>query len=641
MAPRSPRRRALALASLLIPLATLGVVASFAPATAQTSEHIPSYRVAMTVRSDGTLHVVEHITYDFGSNEHHGIFRDIPVKAPYDDRYDRIYEVHVDSVQGSPGTPDKTATSRDGPLLQLKIGDPNTTITGRHSYTITYDVTGALNGFADHVELYWNAIGTEWEVPIDSASATVSVPASIQRVACFAGPLGSSLPCSHAKTAGRTASFKQTSLDPGEGLTVVVGFPKGSVPDPKPILHERWTLARAFSATPATVLPAVALLALAVLAIGRLLWTRGRDVRYVGSPVDATYGSAGGEEQRVPLLEHGATPVEYAPPDGVLAGQVGVLVDESAGPLDVTATIVDLAVRGYIRIEEIPKRWIFGKPDWRLVELKSPDEHLVGYERVLLEELFSIDDPDDDGVGQYAGAPGALAPGEMPPPPDTQALERARSMPHVRLSKLRQHFATQLKKVEDELYDDVTNRKWFAGRPDKVRARWAGWGVALLIAGVVLVFVVSRNTHAGLVALPVPIAGALLMWASHRMPRRTAKGTALVRRIFGFRTYIETAEKQEARFQEQENIFSKYLPYAVVFGCTEKWARAFGQLDQEVRNAGWYVGPDPFTAASLSSSIESFATVAAGTITTSASGSSGFSGGGAGGGGGGGGGGSW
>jgi uncharacterized membrane protein len=118
----------------------------------------------------------------------------------------------------------------------------------------------------------------------------------------------------------------------------------------------------------------------------------------------------------------------------------------------------------------------------------------------------------------------------------------------------------------------------------------------------------------------------------------------MLRRVFGFRRYIDTAEVQEAKFDEQVNLFTRYLPYAVVFGAVERWARAFhGLADQEIQPS-WYVGSHPFTAVAFASSIDHFSVTTAGSIasTPGTSGVSGFSGGGfSGGGGGGGGGGSW
>ena len=128
------------------------------------------------------------------------------------------------------------------------------------------------------------------------------------------------------------------------------------------------------------------------------------------------------------------------------------------------------------------------------------------------------------------------------------------------------------------------------------------------------------------------------------MPRRTATGTGALRRVWGFRRFIDESEKERARFAEQQHLFSEYLPYAVVFGATDKWARAFAGLDDTLPATPWYTGVHPFTVAGFSQSMDGFATTTAGTIasTPAASGSSGFGGGGfSGGGGGGGGGGSW
>jgi hypothetical protein len=589
-----------------------------AVAGAQGEEAIHSFAIDITVRSDGSLLVEEAIEYDFGTAPHHGIFRDIPDRLTYDGRYDRVFPIDVLSVEGPPGTPTHYVIQHDGNLFRIKIGDADRTITGTHVYRITYRVEGAINGFPDHDELYWNALGTEWQVPIDSVSVTVRAPSDIQRVACFAGPAGSNLPCERASAGGGSATFSQAGLGPFEGLTIVVGLPKSAVPSPHPILRERWTLQRAFSVTPLTAGLAGAIALLAALGLGYLFWVNGRDRRALGSPVDIAYATSQGGEQPVPLFEHGPTPVEYAPPDEIRPGQVGTLVDEVANPLDVTATIVDLAVRGYLRIEEIPKRGLFGKPDWRLVRLKESDG-LLPYEGLLLKYIFR-DEDEEEGAADRDGGPA------------------------VKLSGLRRHFSARLRSVQDSLYEDAVKRGWFAGRPDRVRHNWTRRGWVAAMGGTALVVLAAAKTHLALIALPIALGGLALVFGARWMPRRTPKGTGLVRRVLGFKTYIETAEVEESKFAERKNLFSQYLPYAVVFGCTEKWARAFAHLGDQPPETSWYVGPNPFTVATFTSSIDDFSVATAGTITSTPAGSgvSGFGGGGfSGGGGGGGGGGSW
>lgn len=599
-------RRILSL--LLVAVAALLVLAP-GRAQAQTGgEHVSSYDVDLSVEPNGDLVVRETIDYDFGSFPRHGIFRDIPVRLHYDSRYDRVYPLKVLSVEGSPGTPVQHKTSDVGNEKQIKIGDPNRTITGAHTYVVTYRVRGAANGFPDHDELYWNPIGLGWDVPIDRATATVHVPGTVTQATCFAGPVQSRLPCSNQRVDGATASFTQDGLAPREGLTVVVGMPKGAIPEPKPILDERWTANRAFARTPATVGVSAGLSLLALAGAVLLGWRTGRDERFVGSPVDVAFGNASGDVEPVPLLDRTETPVEYEPPDKVRPGQIGTLVDEVANPLDVTATIVDLAVRGYLRIEEIPKQGWFGKPDWNLVRLKDDTDDLLQYERTLFHALLPA-----SGV-------------------------------EVKLSSLRNTFSKHIHEVQDALYDDAVANGWFLARPDRIRTRWTALGVVVLAAGIGLTVLLAARTHAGLLGLPLVVAGAALLALRNKMPRRTAKGTGTLRRAFGFRRFIEESEKDRARFAERQNLFSEYLPYAVVFGATEKWARAFEGLAAEPPDTSWYVGAHPFSYPMFAHSMDGFAVASAGTLTSTPSGSggSGFGGGGfSGGGGGGGGGGSW
>jgi len=578
------------------------------PAFAQTGEAIRSYDVTIQIRTDDSIRVTEVIEYDFGATQHHGIFRDVPTREAYDDRYDRVFPLHVESVSATGGaSADYEVSNEPGGITRIKIGDPDVTTTGVHTYTIVYTVGAAMNGFPDHDELYWNAIGDQWEVPVDHATATVEAPAEISDAACYAGPLNAHTACDRQKIAGETARFTQRGLFPFEAFTVVVALPKGAVAEPHPQLVEPWSIGRAFSRTPETLGLSGGLLLLVIAFCGWLFWTRGRDRRYVGSPVDQTMGNPTGDSQAVPLFERGVAPVEFAPPEDLRPGQVGTIVDEQANTLDVTATIVDLAVRGYLTIEEIPKEGWFGKPDWTLHRTDKADGDLLTYERTLLTGLFK--DGNDPA-----------------------------------LSSLKRTFSERLTKVEDELYADAVTRGWFLKRPDTIRASWHARGAVLFIAGVALTFVLAKWTTFALAGIPVVVAGLLLTVGARWMPSKTAKGTAIARRVGGFRTVIETAETHMSRWAEEQKVFTRYLPYAIVFGCTEKWAKAFEGLQLMPPDTTWYRSSRPFIYADFGRTLDDFSVTTGGTIasTPASSGSSGFSGGGfSGGGGGGGGGGSW
>jgi uncharacterized membrane protein YgcG len=621
---------AVACATAAAALAT--ILATPAGASAQSgAERVVSYDARIAIQRDGSILVTEQITYDFGSHQRHGIFRVIPVRLRYNGSYDRIYPVDVRSVYSDTAGSGYTVDN-NGSTVGIRIGDPNRTVTGVHAYWLTYQVRGSLNRFADHDELYWNAVGNQWDVPIGRASVRVSAPVAVTRAACFAGPPGSTAACQQAVVTGGVAHFSQAGLGPGDGLTVVVAIPKGVVASPGPILRERWSLQRAFALTPVSAGVAGGLLAvLAVL--GAMVLVRGRDRRYSGPAAGVVDRAPVPAEEAVPLSDRGEPLMESAPPPGVRPGQAGTLLDGVANPRDATGTIVDLAVRGYLRIEDAPLDQmpkeaatvsLWEPKDWRLVRLDKTGG-LLDYEQILLDGLFQ-----DATTGS----------GE----------------PSTRLSELGPGFGGRLRQAQDALYTDVAARGWFTARPDRVRRRWLLIGCALFVTGTAAVVVAAAFSHLALIPVPVALAGVVLIGCARWMPVRTAKGTDLARRLLGFRSYLTTTAAGPARPVGQAEVLDDYLPYAIVFGCTEQWAEVSAAVADADQVPSWYRSRGPYVPGSLSSlsrsfyyfsPIYQFASTTSNWIATHSassggSGSSGFSGGGfSGGGGGGGGGGSW
>ena len=602
---RSLRRAAALIGACGIVVVTGVVGAAPAPA-AFGQEGINQITVDLTARRDGTLDVVESIEYDFGVVPRHGIIRVIPDRRRFDNHHDRRFPIAVTSVTASGGASAKRSVSQKGTNLEIKIGDAKRTTTGVHTYVIAYSVRGAFDRFPDHDELNWNAVGTEWSVPIGQVTVRLHAPAPITKVACEEGYLNSRFPCTSALVVpGATgARFANGLLQANQGVTVVAAMPRDTFATVGPILAKHWTLDQGFALTRDTVGGAIGLAVLMIGGIFALAWSVGRDRRYVGSATDAVFGNPTGASERVGVFDDHTTPLEYSPPDKLRPGQIGTLVDEVAGPLDVSATIIDLAVRKYLSIEEVPKEHWFGHADWRLTRLELNDP-LLRYERLLLDALF-------------AGTDGT-----------------------VLLSSLKTKFHESLESVEHALYDDAVSRGWFLRRPDKARAFWHGIALAAILGGAGLTILLAWRTSYGLLGLPFVLAGIVLSTTSHAMPRRTPKGTATTRRVLGFRRFISESERDRAKFAEQAHLFSEYLPYAIVFGVVERWAKTFEGLDG-VPDTSWYHSTMPFNAIAFSHSINGFSTTSVGTMqsTPAGTGSSGFSGG-VGGGGGGGGGGSW
>jgi len=518
--------------------AVLGAAALALTAAPAMAEAAITDEVTMTLSKGGTLHVVEKISGTEGE-----IKRTFLTRTRYDDASDRLYE--ISNVKG-------------GTLA----GD---VLTVTAPATVEYDVKGAVTAGGGVEELRWLAVNG-WSVPVAKATVKVSGPGQVQSLSCFAGELTSAIGCTSAAMdhSAAQADFEQTGLAIGQALTVVVGFPKGASGG-GPILDKRFSLAGAFALSPVTGGALAALLVLLLGGVGLLYRVRGRDARIADH-------------------EKGAiTPVHdghFAPPDGVRPGQIGTLVDEQADVVDVTATIVDLAVRGYLRIDEQPRQ-TYDAPDWTLVKLPGePAQQLLPYEQALYDAIFD---------GREA----------------------------VLLSQLSGSFATHLGKVRDALYTDVVTQGWFARRPDAERTRWTTIGAVLMVVGVLSTAALAWFTSYGLLGLALIIAGGALAVGGQYMPAKTAKGSAALAHTLGFRQYLFSGDLGDIPDKHRVELFSRYLPYAVIFDGVEHWSRVVASVTgdgSETDNLYWYHGPAEWDLSKFAGSMRTFTTTTSGAI---------------------------
>jgi hypothetical protein len=604
----------LAAAALVVPLFALQASA------AAGDGYIGQYDVDITINDDGSLDVSEMIGYTF-TDRSHGIYRIIPNRYPVsepftpessettiDTSYDRVVDIKDVRVISPSGAPTDLQISQEGSVLSIRVGDPDTTVKGTQFYLLRYRVEGALNSFDGYDELYWDAIGTEWSVPILRSTVRVEAP-RIKDGRCFTGLYGGVQQCDETSVSATSFTAEEGGVGDGKGVSIVVTMPPGTVDVPPPVYEQRWSLQRAFALTPATVGAAAAVLLLGAAGIWWLV-RRGRDRRFVGQiPGLAPLSDVASAEEMRPFGDSGEGPVEWAPPDDLRPGLLGTLIDEQANVLDVTATIVDLAVRGYLRIDEIPDKGLFSSRDWQLVQLKGGDTELLAYEQKLFAALFS---------GRNT----------------------------VRLSKLKQTFAEDLKRVQSSMYDELVYRNWYRRRPDSTRTTWGVVGFAAVAVAVGATYLLASYTHFGVVGVALVIGAVGVWFASRDMPARTGHGSAVLARTLGFRRYLATAEAGQIRFEEGTDVFSRYLPYAIVFGEAERWAKVFATLAAAGGAAAtmpavaWYTSPHAFSFGEFGNSVNAFSVNASGSISAAAASSSGggggFSGGGFGGGGGGG-----
>ncbi len=217
------------------------------------------------------------------------------------------------------------------------------------------------------------------------------------------------------------------------------------------------------------------------------------------------------------------------------------------------------------------------------------------------------------------------------------------------LSDLKNHFSKTLSSVKDQMYDEVLSRSWFRKSPQRQRALWQALGFLMIGAGAVLLFVLGFTMRGvdRTAGLSLPVSSGLLLGAGvliggifvvilgRRVPAKTAEGSAVLAQSLGFRQYLETAEAGQIRWEEAQDVFSRYLPYAIVFGVAERWAKTFEQVaaaaaagGQPVLMPTWYIwhGAAFPNFGGIVSGVDTFSSTAAGTFqsTPGSSGGSGF-----------------
>ncbi|NHB85654.1 DUF2207 domain-containing protein [Tessaracoccus sp. HDW20] len=241
-----------------------------------------------------------------------------------------------------------------------------------------------------------------------------------------------------------------------------------------------------------------------------------RDDIYLGLTPGLT--PAGNEQANIGRAS-GRAPVavQFNPPKGATPGEIGTLFDTTADDVDVSATIVDLAVRGFLKIESQGK-------GFTLYATNPPQgERLASYEAKLLADLFE-------------GAP---------------------SVTHKELrTESHQH---DLGNARSGLYGAVVQKGWFKANPNTAQAKPVTIGLVSLIGAGVVAFMLSRLGWS-LIAIPLAVFGLGLIVMSGKFRTRTAQGSAYLAQAKGFEMYLRTAEKETLRFEEGEDIFSKYLP---------------------------------------------------------------------------------
>jgi len=343
----------------------------------EAARSIPHYAETVVLDADGTAHVTVDLTFDFGGEPGHGPFLTVPEQEPTDDGRTRAYEVSNVTAVSPSGAPADVQVDDDGQTATIRVGDPDVgDVDGVQTYRIGYDVSDLVDPDAttgDGDQLYWDAIGTAWQVPLGDVSIDVSGPADVERVECFAGTSGSAEACDAADQVGGHAVFHQASVEPGDGLTVAVGWPAGTFPDASPVfVDDQADDGSAASSVDGSGSDIDDDLAQQLIDGG----TSGYDDGEI--PGSTFFGlGAGG---LVALLVGGFVVI------AILA--VRRSSRPGAKPEQPTAEVHELARRGYLRIDRTKSAGQVSTLDWNLVPLRPADSGLSQRERAWYVALF-------------------------------------------------------------------------------------------------------------------------------------------------------------------------------------------------------------------------------------------------------------
>jgi uncharacterized membrane protein YgcG len=621
-------------------------------------ERILDYRSEILVSREGLMEVQETIRVRArGERIRHGIYRDFPTR--YRDRLGNFYTVGFEMLRASrDGRPEAYEVEGIENGKRVRLGNEDFTLPpGDYTYRIEYRTSRQIGFFNDHDELYWNVTGNGWDLPIDRATAVVRLPAGIQRQAIFldgyTGPEGSIARGfeSFVDGEGRPTFITHRPLDPLEGLTIVVSWPKGFVSEPTPEMKRRWF----FEDNLPTLVGLAGLLLLGIY-----------------------YGAAWALVGRDPAK--GETGPLYDPPTGLSPATMRYLSEMGFDHRTFAAAILNMAVNRYLTIQEKDGVYTLVRGQGSAAQL-SPEEKAVG------EKLFAEADSIELRNVNHARI--------------NAAIEALKTWLRLNMEKI--YFITNRRYLIPGIVVSIvlvgavalsapgenkfiacflaiwlsgwsvgvyflltqTLQAWREVRRGRLGQKATSAAAATFLTLFSLPFLAGEIFALGMLAhtltpavivILLLVAGANLLF-HHLLKAPTHAGRALMDKIDGFKMFLTSTldDRSKMPFAPMltPDLYEKFLPYALALGVEEPWSEQFSEILKVAAQHGgdssyrhpWYGGSNWRTlgatafAASLAGGFSS-AITSASTAPGSRSGSR-SSGGSSGGGGGGGGGGGW
>jgi uncharacterized membrane protein YgcG len=628
-------------------VALLAALALAFPQAARADERILGYASDIQVLEDGSLDVTEtiRVRVEWIAIQH-GIFRDFPTRrggrfwAP-----ERVGFALI-SVERD-GMPEPSSTTSITGGIRIKIGNADSFVPqGEHVYRIHYTTTRQIGYFKDFDELNWNVTGNFWNFPIDVAEARIRLPrpVSFGNRAFYTGPKGATGKDADVvfEEPGEIRFRTTATLQREEGFTVAVAWPKNVVVEPtaEDIRARKFSELAPFGAG---IFGLAAVIGYYIVA-----WAR------------AGRGPRAGTI--VPI---------FTPPDGLSPSAVRYVVDMGADSRTFAAALIDLGVKGKLRLVEGEKPW-FGRPKTTIEKRDGGTGDLPPGEAAMMVQLFEAGDAivmEQKNHSIFSAAQSALTKG-LKQQYDGKLFVHNWAWS---LRGLALMFGGVWLTAAAVVLSYPSQNLWI------VQSTWLGIGAIVLaltlvfglrsessalrmavrllagliglaavaLAGMTIVLALGTGTFLPLLipllSLPVVVS------AFHWMAAPTREGRAVLDQIAGFKQYLSiTEEERLERMNPPEKtpeLFERYLPFAIALEVENSWADRFSSVLAAASAAGhtqtmvWYSGnsspwsdPDGFVD-SVGSSLSSSVASASASPSSSGGGSSGGGGGGGGGGG--------
>jgi uncharacterized membrane protein len=552
-----------------------------------TDWYVKNLETSIIVNSDSSIDITENILADCGNlPDKHGIYRVLPKKYKTTSETFNIPTNLISITHNNVKA--NYLTSSDRETTTYQIGDSNITVHGENLYQIKYHVKNTIRTPNENFdELYWNVLGSYWDLEIDNFIATITFPPEINedntQISLYAGYLNSKNEnlASYRWTDHNTLEIKggQKFLR-NQGVTLSASFPKDIIKPYQATFEEKY----GFSVFDIIIFFLLILTSLIVGFHYKKKLSNGFNKNKVVIP-------------------------EFEIPENLTPIEMGAIIKK--GELDknsIAATIVHLGFLGYIKIERVEKKILFfDKSEFKIIRTnKKEDENLDELEAYILSLIF-------------------------------------RTTQEVNLSNIGLTISKYFTTITEKQLSFLNSKKYINNKLKKQKNTAIGVSIFIGSSSLILAFSLNYIPLCGLA-----IASGIIFLFSKSLSFLTAEGEEINWRLRGFKLYMETAEKYRSKFQEKNDILDKLLPYAILFGITTEWLSKMKDIygEEYLNNYSPSFMSRGIGLVGFNSFIDNMSNISNGVASSisknTSSSSSGFGGGGSsGGGGGGGGGGGW